>query len=147
MATRYSRLGFERLAAAYAVRAAERRAELQRLAAVPPRRRTPSERQRLVRLREAERARARIERRAERAQQRLTFVERMARLIEREAERGDSTQYFPGSELGDDFRKLSPQQQREIIQEHLELHEQYIANDRKPLGRKKTFLIPYQHTF
>jgi len=143
MAARYSRAGFERRAAAYAAREAERRDEVQRLAAIPSRRRTAAERQRLARLREAERARARIERRAERNQQRLTPLERMARLIAREAERGDS-QWFPGEELADIFRGLSPEQQREIIQEHRELHEQYIANDQKPLGRKRSFLIPYK---
>ena len=70
----------------------------------------------------------------------------MARLIAREAERGDS-KWFPGEELADIFRGLSPEQQLEIIQEHRELHEQYLSNDREPLGRKRSFLIPYQHTF
>jgi hypothetical protein len=146
MAARYSRLGFERRAAAYAAREAERRDEVQRLAAVPSRRRTAAERQRLARLREAERARARIVRRAEKAQQRLTPVERMARLIAREAERGDS-KWLPGEEVAEIFRGLLPEQQIEIIQEYRELHAQYLANGRKPLGRKRSFLIPYQQTF
>lgn len=146
MAARYSRAGFERRAAIYAARAAERRAELERLTAVPSRRRTATERQSLARLREVERARARIERRAERAQQQLTPVERMARLIAREAQQGDS-KWVPGGEVAEIFRGLPPEQQRGIIQAHRELHEQYLANNRKPLGRKRTFLIPYQQTF